>query len=258
MKQSWARHFSLPHPLFRKEKTPTGIWWEKSVYHYWWLFLREHEGYRSACAKSDKGKYAKLFDDFGDVHITDFKSWFTKDGRGVRLFAEPAVPIKIVPLSPEDLKELPENFNEHLVLLAIDKSLALRVIMKRVRSAMKMAGAIRKRGQKTQYQSRARYPIATKVPNSALKKIYEIHKYYEQNPKMKLWEIGNRYGLSGPSMKPDELDAARSRKWSENKRELTEKKNRLTVAARRYLKNAESIIEWVGKGKFPVFTTTEP
>jgi hypothetical protein len=257
MKQTWARHFSLPHPLFRKEKTETGIWWEKSVYHYWWLFLREHSGYEKTCESGGSGKYARLYQDFGDVHAGAFKSWWN-GGRGARLFAEPAVPINIEPLTAADLAELPNNFHEHLVLLAIDKSLPLKTILRGVRSSLKKAGAVRERGKKTQYQSRALYPVATLVPDGTLKKTLEIYKYHKLNPKIKLWELGDKFRVSGPSMKPAELEAARKRYKSGDGSDYRVLKNRLTVGARRYIENAESIIEWVGKGKFPVFTTTEP
>lgn len=50
--------------------------WQCSVYYYWWEYLRRHEGYRATCAKAGNGEYATLYSAFGDVHATDFHTWW--------------------------------------------------------------------------------------------------------------------------------------------------------------------------------------
>ena len=260
MKTTWARHFSSPHPLWRAKATKTGIWWEESAYYFWWLFLRENEGYRKACKKGGGGKFAKLYADFGDVFATDFKTWFTRNNRGQHLFAEPAVP-SIVPLTRADLAQLPDQFEESLILLAIDRSLPIRSVMNKVRAAFKRSGLGRKRGQRTLGQSRALYPLVTTLRTDTLKKTYDLYRFYKEHPETKLWELGNRFRVSG-SFSPEELIEARKRRRlyddkSKAFRSLENQKNLMTVGARRHLANAKSIIEWAGKGKFPVFTTTK-
>jgi hypothetical protein len=50
--------------------------WKCSVYYFWWEYLRRHEGYRATCAKGGTGEFADLFKDFGDIHSTDFPTWW--------------------------------------------------------------------------------------------------------------------------------------------------------------------------------------
>ena len=53
----------LPPPPF-----PEAEPWQCSVYYYWWEYLRRHEGYKRTCAQGGRGRYAKLYEDFGNVH----------------------------------------------------------------------------------------------------------------------------------------------------------------------------------------------
>lgn len=50
--------------------------WKCSVYYFWWEYLRRHDGYRMTCANGGKGEFANLFRDFGDIHSTDFPTWW--------------------------------------------------------------------------------------------------------------------------------------------------------------------------------------
>jgi hypothetical protein len=50
--------------------------WKCSVYYFWWEYLRRHEGYRTTCANGGNGEFANLFRDFGDIHSTDFPTWW--------------------------------------------------------------------------------------------------------------------------------------------------------------------------------------
>ena len=111
MKNPYQRHFAFHHPLFRSKKTSKGNWWEDSVYYLWWEFLRRHDGYKETCEKGGKGKYAKLYDDFGNVHECSFREWWTKDDRGARLFSEPPLPSTVTVLTSKDVRALPENWD---------------------------------------------------------------------------------------------------------------------------------------------------
>jgi hypothetical protein len=70
------------------------------VYYYWWAYLACHAGYQAASRRRDKGQFAKLYRDFGELpEITifhwhnpsclgdEFMNWWKE--RGVELFAEP-------------------------------------------------------------------------------------------------------------------------------------------------------------------------
>jgi len=60
---------------------------QRSVYYYWWLFLKEHEGYIACCDRRGNGDYKMLYRDFGDVRSDDFMEWWKTRGR--YLFCEP-------------------------------------------------------------------------------------------------------------------------------------------------------------------------
>jgi hypothetical protein len=94
------------HPLFRAKKTASGVSWENSIYYLWWEFLRRHDGYKHTCKNGGKGKYAKLYEDFADVHGGSFKDWWTKAARGVRLFAEPVMPNGIEAIGFDDIERV--------------------------------------------------------------------------------------------------------------------------------------------------------
>jgi hypothetical protein len=69
----------------------------RSVYYYWWAFLRLNESYIECCKNGGKGQHAALFRDFGDIrdqayHTVEksedkFQAWWIK--RGAYLFCEP-------------------------------------------------------------------------------------------------------------------------------------------------------------------------
>jgi len=101
MSSSFQHHFTFRHPLFRRQRSASGEWWQNSVYYLWWEFLRRHEGYRRTCENAGNGKYAKLYADFGNVHGVTFKEWWTKHARGARLFSEPPLPTSVIALDPQ-------------------------------------------------------------------------------------------------------------------------------------------------------------
>jgi hypothetical protein len=69
----------------------------RSVYYYWWAFLRLNEDYIETCNANGQGLHAELYRDFGDVRDgvrptynndgDHFKAWWVE--RGAFLFAEP-------------------------------------------------------------------------------------------------------------------------------------------------------------------------
>lgn len=61
----------LPEPPY-----PRAPGWQCSVYYYWWEYLRRHDGYRMTCAHKGEGEYAALYKYFGDVHASDFHTWW--------------------------------------------------------------------------------------------------------------------------------------------------------------------------------------
>jgi hypothetical protein len=191
MASSLPRHFAFKHPLFRKERSKSGVRWDNSVYYLWWEFLRRHEGYKEACENGGNGKYAKLYADFGNVHEGTFKEWWTKDGRGARLFAEQ--PLRVAALTSKEIDALLEDWDtSSLLIVAVPLSLPKRFIQQKLNELL-AAYHKRKRGQRTFKDRRAWYPIAAQFNVHSLKKILELYDLRKSQPDLPLWEVGQKF-----------------------------------------------------------------
>ena len=237
------RSFAGRHPLFVKRFSDTGIWWEESPYYLWWEYLRRHEGYRRACARGGGGStYRRLYEDFGDVHSLSFKEWWTQDGRGARLFAEPPAPVRVMALSDEEAIELIEaGRDERTLLVAIPLDYRHRTITKALRQIVK-AHQGRKRGEKRVRRSRALYPLAHAPDASALKTTLQCYDLRMADPSMPLWQIAQTVGVS-TRLTQSELAGKGGH--------VADKKASMTAGVSRKLKHAHALIEAVGKGIFP-------
>jgi hypothetical protein len=246
----FRRHFVFGHPLFRASKTPTGVPWRGSVYYLWWEYLGRHQGYKLTCKQKGNGKYAKLYRDFGNVHSTDFQTWWTKGERGANLFAEPAAPMTVAALKPSDLQSLTRGWNDKaLLVISVPLTFRKRFAEEKIKILLK-EHFVRKRGERLLRESRALYPLTmTGQPNiEAWKRALEVYDYKIANPKAKLWEIaqaqkfvcGGRLTAVQIAQPRGKLDPG-----------VIEKKNKMSVAVSRKLKMAKAIIKNVGEGKFP-------
>jgi len=245
MEQKFSRHCVGKHPLFRAKLTETGVWWQDNVYYLWWEFLRLHEGYRKTCQLKGMGKYRKLYADFGDVHATDFKTWWSKDDRGLRLFAEPAAPTRVTALTDEEaIKLIEEGRDERVLLVAIPLEYRRKVITNDLRRLLKENHG-RKRGDKRIKTSRAKYPLARAFDVKGLQKTLHCYKLKLDHPEFPLWEIADRV-------------LAKTKRTAEERAHL--KMNRansdillsLTSAGSRKMKIARNIVENVANGLFPL------
>jgi hypothetical protein len=244
---TFQRHFAFKHPLFRKTKTSLGIEWQKSVYYLWWEFLRRHDGYRKTCENRGKGKYAKLYQDFGDVHASGFKKWWTEDDRGARIFAEPAIPRSVVRLTKDDLTTFCLEWDdENILVFAAPLFLPKQSIQKSIARLLKQYHP-RKRGERTNKESRALYPITNQFNFDSLKLALDVYDLHQGNPTLKLWEIAQKRKFTS-TLTENEL-ALRGQMAAE----ATGKKNTMSVAVSRKLKHAKNVIDGVGKGVFPQY-----
>lgn len=249
MPSTFRRHFTFRHPLFRQEQSTSGVRWNNSVYYLWWEFLRRHDGYKRTCENGGKGEYEKLYVDFGNVHEGSFREWWTKDDRGARLFAEPPMPSSVRALTQDEIEALPKDWDSGaLLIVAIPLSLRKRFIQQKLGKLLARHHK-RKRGQRTFKESRAVYPIAAQFNIHSLKRMLELYEFRQANPKMPLWQIGQRCRL-GKVLTEEELKGGRGR----DNPAAVAKKNVLSVAVSKKLTEAKSIIKGVGRGVFPTFS----
>jgi hypothetical protein len=245
MPSTIQRHFTFKHPLFKRQRSVSGEWWENSVYYFWWEFLRRHKGYKKTCENGGNGKYAKLYADFGNVHGVTFKDWWTKDDRGARLFSEPPLPNSVMVVNPTDIDALSEGWKSgSLLVVAIPIALRKRSITRKFNSLLRKHHP-RRRGQRTFRDSRALYPIAAQFNRHSLKKILDAYDLRQSQPDLTLWEIAQKLAL-GTKLTTKDTPA-----------EMTHKKSVLSTAASKKLALADRIIEGVGRGVFPAFSMRE-
>jgi len=236
------RHFPYKHPTFGTVRSPKPeIAWKGTVYYWWWAFLRLSSEYRHCCEAGGAGRLSRLYMDFGDVRSLDFKSWWTekKDGveRGVSLFAEPSAEETVRIIQPGGVAP----FEPDVVTVTLPMYLPKRFIEKRLKQ---IVGSLHKgeRGRQSAKRSKARYTYRGQPNVPALAMAFAVYVYWQENPKKKLWEIGNDIPRLLGAQKVN--DRTPKEEHSLNKRVLA-------ASVSRYLKRAKTMINNAEKGLFP-------
>lgn len=232
-------HFPHPHPTFGTKKNPKSqSAWQRSVYYWWWEYLRRNEDYKRTCQKGGKGKCATLYKDFGDVFATDFKTWWSENDRGARLFAEPPTPSirvieeGIVLKSPKD----------KTLVLEVPLNLPKNYLVKRFREILSKRHS-GKKGVKVSVKTQAMYPIASgRIDVESLKKALRVWDARQEDPSRPLWMLAT------------DLNLALFHKIlpSDSPKAAFDKRNNLNATTSRYLRKARLAIAGTGKGKFPI------
>jgi len=246
MPGKFGRHFIGKHPLFRATHTEAGVRWQDNIFYLWWEFLRRHEGYRKTCERGGKGAFSRLYADFGDVHASDFKAWWNEGGRGVRLFAEPKAPVSVSALTDEEALELiAQGRDGRTLLVAIPLYFRRREISQSLNRIL-TANHTRKRGDKRIKSSQALYPLAQSFDVAGLKTTLKCYDLKRDNPNMPLWQIAQIAGVSRGLTKA-EMELEQTGRRGAN----SDKKLSMSSGASRKLKQADKLIDNVGKGVFP-------
>lgn len=248
----------LPNPPFKGAAT-----WQCSVYYFWWEFLRRHEGYRQTCKAGGKGKFHKLYSDFGNVHVSDvFWDWWVDHQH---LFCEPKGRI---------VEEC--RFNRHFeqdedtMILSVPLEIRTTYLVKMFRKILQEQEA---RIAQARRKSRALYPVASKPNLQALYTALAVWDIRNAHPTAKLHEL---YDLIAPqtnmaidqrvTVAGDDADeqivinvpkAEREARKNNSEdvflreaRAVVRRRKRQTVL--RHLKAADTLIDNVGRGTFPL------
>lgn len=187
--------------------------WECSVYFYWWLFLKEHNGYRKCCLTGGEGKYAPLYQDFGDVHEHSFPVWWRNIGRA--LFGESQSPMNDWPSCASE-----ERFTASF------------------KTEGNWENPITNSGRSrhsAEFKSQAKYSIVGRPSPKILYRRYKLVTLIRSRPDTPLWKL---------------LDMSEGH-YSSRIQSLAEREQKRMIA-RRYLQEAECIIEYAGRGMFPI------
>ncbi len=212
---------------------------ERSVYYYWWLFLKENVEYIATCENDGQGSKSSLYEDFGDLRGDCFMDWWKGGGR--LLFCEP----------PEEeitrYLSLPTKpIERDRVLLSVPVTGDLDRTMSELRKMLKPAfDHVRKkrlhRRDTTNSYSRARYPVFTKPVLTALHDRLMVFRARNERPSASLYELGEITGIVSRTT-GDKHDA--------------DHRNRVRALVGRALNEAKALVHNVGEGRFP--DTTPP
>ena len=224
----------LPPPPF-----PEAEPWQCSVYYYWWEYLRRHEGYKRTCAQGGRGRYAKLYADFGNVHEGEFWDWWRAHNW---IFAEP-------PIRQVKAAEAGELADDHTLIIKVPLETSLAIT---TRQFKRLVRPQIKKAVRQKLPSRAKYPVATKPILSALHEHLRVWDAKQRHPNFKDAELADLVGLRINHVVDGET--LQSRKSLNLSTDKIEKKiyRRKQLAVQRHLRIAEQYIENVGKGQFPL------
>jgi hypothetical protein len=218
-----------PYPQAKKH--------ERSVYFYWWAYLRENEAYMACCDAGGTGPMSDLFADFGDVRGGSFMDWWMGGAR--LLFCEPPeAEIITYPTVPR------EYVSADRVLLSVPVTGDIDRTMAELRKTLQEAFAFARRQRQQQNTasesfSRARYPVFTKPVLTSLHERLITLRARNANPSATLYEIGKITGM---------VDRTSGEKNDADHR------NRVSASVSRYLREARALVHNVGEGRFPDVT----
>lgn len=239
-------YFLSKHPTFGTKNNRKNIGFQKrSPYYWWWQYLRRNKDYLSCCERGGKGKYAKLYKDFGDVRDDDFRKWWMDGQRGANLFSEqPSITVL------KELKEKTEWLDtwskDEVLVVAVPLSQNKRDLQKYfARLLKKRHTAKRGRVEGVFKNGSAEYKLSRNFTVQSLETALLVYDKYEElkelHGKTKLWEVGVSLGIP-PTAMPEAEDT---------KKTTFDKRNQMAATISRYLKQAKTSIANSGLGIFP-------
>ncbi len=234
------------YPTFGTAKNPKPpSSWQRSVYFWWYEYLRRNQDYKQCCEQGGQGKLTQLYADFGDVHALDFKQWWTEGNRGGILFTEQAVEDRLRELTPDQAANLGNwNKNDFMVVL-VPLSQTKRHLSQRFTTLLKHRheGA---RGKRMLAKTTAKFKLAGQFTIESLRATLAAYDLKMADPKMPLWRIALEAGLA---------KAVQKQRAGSIYEPDADQKNALNVAASRALKRAKAMIANTAKGVFPKSVT---
>lgn len=243
------RRFLAQHPTFGTKNKPRSLsYQQQSPYYWWWAYLRRNKEYLKCCENGGKGRLAKLYIDFGDVREDNFKKWWTESERGANLFSEQVRLMTLTEL--EDKSQWDDNWTkEDVLIVAAPLTSSKRYLQSRFARLLKERHT-GKRGRtaKKLETSNSSYPLERNYTIENLRKTLQVYDEYIRTrcdvKKVPLWKVGENLRLVPSAMTSSKLTAD----------ENYLRRNVMAATVKRYLKNAERIIEATSKGKFPIST----
>lgn len=230
-----SRSFMHNAPMAHRAHIPP----KRSVYYWWYEYLKRNERYRRCCESGGKGRLGRLYMDFGDVFTGSFKTWWEEDQRGERLFAEPPAPVRLKELRVADDWDV-EWTRDGVMVVVVPLSEPKRRINRWFKRVLDRRHT-RRPGYPTKKESGATYKVHRKFSVLALEQMLMVYDLRQAEPELTLADIGKRLKLV-PSAMPKVGDSISL---------LRRKRNTMAATVSRYLKKAEAYIRNTAAGKFP-------
>lgn len=200
--------------------------YERSVYYYWWAFLRENREYMAHCEGTGDGTMGPLYSKFKDVRGSDFMEWWVRPGR--LLFCEQLERMVRVHEADLDGRVSLENAADQMVITFPKDGDMSRILAEVKARVLAEQPAIVERSE-----SQAKFPVERNPVLSALHKRLTVWKLRKENPGVALHRIAQMAGL----------------KFSYDGDNPTQR----GIVALKYYKEAQCLIKYVGQGRFPVY-----
>ena len=247
------RHFLAPTPRFGRvnNRLPVGHQ-QRSPYYWWWQCLRRNEDYIACCERGGKGKLAKLYKDFGDVREDNFHKWWTEDNRGVELFAEQPLALRLNEL--ESPNEWQTQWTSEQVMVVV---VPLNVAKRRLKGAFNRLLDSRHTGNKSgrpamsklkeistaRYSLERNYTISSLMTMMAVFDEWHVNNLKPKKEQLTLWEIGAQLQINKKAIKDAQSQHTADRHIG---------RNTLAATVSRYVRQAKSVIANSALGKFPL------
>lgn len=239
-----ALHFSTKsYPTFGRQRKPFDEQnppktVTESPYYWWYMFLKLNEGYGKTCADNGQGECAAIYEDFGNVHQTNFKDWWNEK---IILFSEPKQGYKmmiaksaadIAPFDSEEVLNLIVPLNR--TQRSLKKSFA-NLVLSRIEKG--------KRGVSVE-ESKAKYRLSGKWHIEALATAYRVYTLKKQSETAGIKIVWADIAIAAKLPMSHTLKGASKKATSDIRRTLT-------ILAKRHYDRAEEYIKSAASQSFP-------
>lgn len=237
------RHFPYQHPTFGRgtaKKHPDS--WRRSVYYWWWAYLKRNKEYLKCCDKGGSGKLASLYKDFGDVRSDDFRSWWSSGDRGAVLFANKPTLSAVTQLNGGDVVSSDLN----VITVSVPLNYPKRFLQAQFRKILSKHHGGRQGVQQAKSDGGATYRFKGQPNIKGLERALKVYDHLEalkaKGERKPQWRVAMDLDIVDDEYKIHPKDTA---KIAEDKRRV------LTAIVGRLKKRAEESIKNVAKGQFP-------
>jgi hypothetical protein len=248
VKKTMKTRFLAIHPLIGTKHKPSPLrYQQRSVYYWWWAYLRRNGDYLACCARGGKGKLAGLYADFGDVREDEFRSWWGgKQQRGASLFGEQPSDFVVRKIDGSGDWQRAWDADDTVLTVAVNLTVGRRKLQADfARLLAKEHKGRRGRVAMASVKSTARYPLYRNFSVHSLKMMLAAYDAWAANEllprdqRKRQWELGESIRLV-----PNAIT-------TKNDIDAVDKRNTMSAAFNRAVKNARNIIANTARGEFP-------